>query len=66
MFNSFGVSIERMLGYKDSAFTLEKSMEIIHPNYRDFVVTYGLMAYRMLREPRYRPLSICAVVFKTQ
>jgi DNA-binding CsgD family transcriptional regulator len=49
--------IEHILGYKDAGFSLEKSIEIIHPNYRDFVVEYGLMAYRMLREPRYNALS---------
>ena len=50
--------IEKVLGYKDAEFTFEKSMEMIHPNYRSFVIEYGLMAYRMLTEPRYRPLSI--------
>jgi DNA-binding CsgD family transcriptional regulator len=49
--------VEHILGYKDADFSLEKSVEIIHPNYRDFVVEYGLMAYRMLREPRYNALS---------
>jgi DNA-binding CsgD family transcriptional regulator len=49
--------IEHILGYKDADFSLQKSIEIIHPNYRDFVVEYGLMAYRMLREPRYHALS---------
>lgn len=49
--------VDKVLGYKDETFTLEKSVEIIHPNYRAFVVEYGLMAYRMLKEPRYQPLS---------
>jgi DNA-binding CsgD family transcriptional regulator len=49
--------VEHILGYKNADFSLEKSVEIIHPNYRDFVVEYGLMAYRMLREPRYNALS---------
>lgn len=49
--------VEKLLGYKDSEFTLEKSIEIIHPNYQYFVLEYALMAYKMLQERRYRPLS---------
>ncbi len=49
--------IEKILGFKDGEFSLEKSIELIHPNYRQFVVEYGLMAYQMLQEQRYRPLS---------
>jgi DNA-binding CsgD family transcriptional regulator len=49
--------VEKILGYKDADFTLAKSVDIIHPSYHDFVVEYGLMAYRMLTEPQYRPLS---------
>lgn len=49
--------VEKLLGYKDADFTLEKSIEIIHPNYQYFVVEYALMAYKMLQERRYRSLS---------
>lgn len=55
---SYVNGVEKILGYKDDDFSLEKSVDMIHPNYRNFVVEYGLMAYRMLREPRYQPLSI--------
>ena len=49
--------VEKLLGYKDADFTLEKSIEIIHPNYQYFVVEYALMAYKMLQERRYSTLS---------
>ena len=49
--------VEKLLGYKDDDFTLEKSLDIIHPNYQYFVVEYALMAYKMLQERRYRSLS---------
>jgi DNA-binding CsgD family transcriptional regulator len=50
-------NVERILGYTDAGFTFLKSLDIIHPNYRGFVKEYGLMAYRMLNEPKYHPLS---------
>jgi hypothetical protein len=52
--------VNELLGYRDEAFNLQKSIEIIHPNYRAFVTEYGLMAYQMLTERRYLPLSMKA------
>ena len=49
--------VQRHLGYADETFTLEKSVQMIHPCYQAFVVEYGLMAYAMLTERRWRPLS---------
>jgi DNA-binding CsgD family transcriptional regulator len=49
--------IEKMLGYDESSFTLEKSVEIIHPLFKPFVIQYAYLAYQMLSLPKYRPLS---------
>jgi DNA-binding CsgD family transcriptional regulator len=49
--------IERMLGYDESTFTLEKSVDIIHPFFKPFVIQYAYMAYQMLSLPNYRALS---------
>jgi DNA-binding CsgD family transcriptional regulator len=50
-------NIKRILGYDEDQFDFRKSLEIIHPNYQRFVQEYGLMAYRMLNETKYHPLS---------
>jgi PAS domain-containing protein len=55
---AFVRGVERILGYNDEEFTFQKSMDIIHENYRDFVVEYGIMAYRMVQEKEFRHLSI--------
>jgi DNA-binding CsgD family transcriptional regulator len=49
--------IEKMLGYDESVFTLEKSIDIIHPFFKPFVIQYAYIAYQMLSLPKYRPLS---------
>jgi hypothetical protein len=49
--------IEKILGYNESNFTLEKSVEIIHPLFAPFVIQYAYMAYQMLSLPKYKPLS---------
>jgi hypothetical protein len=49
--------IEKMLGYDESSFTLEKSVEIIHPLFKPFVIQYAYLAYQMLSLPKYRLLS---------
>jgi hypothetical protein len=49
--------IEEVLGYDDSTFTLEKSVEIIHPFFAPFVIQYAYIAYQMLSLPKYKPLS---------
>ena len=49
--------VQRHLGYADDTFTFQKSVQMIHPSYQAFVVEYGLMAYEMLTERRWRPLS---------
>jgi hypothetical protein len=49
--------IEKILGYDESNFTLEKSVDIIHPYFKPFVIQYAYLAYQMLSLPKYRPLS---------
>lgn len=49
--------VQRLLGYDEVEFDFQKSYSIIHPNFRPFVIAYGLMAYTMLSDKKYRPLS---------
>ena len=49
--------LKKMLGYEESDFTLQKSFDIIHPNFRPFVLEYAKNAYEMLSDKKYRPLS---------
>jgi hypothetical protein len=49
--------IQKILGYDESTFTLEKSVKIIHPSFAPFVMQYAYIAYTMLSLPQYRPLS---------
>jgi DNA-binding CsgD family transcriptional regulator len=49
--------VQRLLGYDEGQFDFAKSYAIIHPKFRPFVIAYGLMAYRMLSDKKYRPLS---------
>ncbi len=53
----FVTGVEKILGYKDEDFSMEKSIELIHPRYRDLVIEYGLMTFQLFREQRYRILS---------
>jgi hypothetical protein len=49
--------IEKMLGYDEATFTLEKSVDIIHPLFKPFVIQYAYLAYKMLSLPNYRLFS---------
>jgi hypothetical protein len=53
----YQTNIQKMLGYEDADFSLEKSIQIIHPGYQHFVTEYGVMAYRMLTERKFHNLS---------
>lgn len=49
------MNVKKALGYDERHFTLAKSMDIIHPHFKDLVLEYALVAYRMLRDdPKYR------------
>ncbi len=54
---TFVTGVEKILGYKDEDFSLEKSIELIHPRYRNLVIEYGLMTFQLFREQRYRILN---------
>jgi hypothetical protein len=53
----YKTNIKKILGYEEAEFTLERSIQVIHPGYQKFVTEYGVMAYRMLTESRYQKLS---------
>ena len=52
---TFIYGVEKILGYKDEDFSLEKSIELIHPRYRELFIEYGLMTFQLFREAHYRP-----------
>lgn len=51
------IGLKKILGYDEDTFSLHKSFDIIHPNFRPFVLEYAKNAYEMLSDKRYRPLS---------
>lgn len=49
--------LKKILGYDEETFTLQKSVSIMHPNFRPFILEYAKNAYEMLCDERYRLLS---------